>query len=96
MPETKIPQRSVRVTRFRIDHLPSMWWARGIDKLWFAIVNHPNTERHLHYVSNPTVTFDPQLPENPYGSPSKKRGMSVSPTSFAASSPNFAENESMA
>lgn len=95
MPGMAPPPRTVRLTSLRIDWLPFMWWSKGVDKLWFAIVLHPNTDRVLHYVSNPTVTFDPKLPENPYGSPSKRRGMSVSPNSLYASTPAF-ENDSIA
>jgi protein-tyrosine phosphatase len=62
MPDRVPPPRRIRITRFVIRGLPKMYWDVG--KLWFAVVQGPNTTRTVHYVSNPTVRFSHALPDS--------------------------------
>jgi len=72
-PDRDIPRRRVRLTRFVMRGVPKMFW--DIGKLWFAIITRPSTDRIVHFVSNPTVTFTHAVPE--FGS--RGRGKSVAP-----------------
>lgn len=81
MPNMTPPRRVVRITSLSLHYLPQMFW--DISKLWFAIVLNPCTSRHVAYVSNPTVTFDPGVRAATAANPSspKFHSRSMSPTS---------------
>lgn len=60
------PKRCVQFTTVILHDVPFSWWSNGIDRLWFAMISAPSTKRHVVYLSNRTVTFDAQIPENPF------------------------------
>lgn len=59
---TGVPTRKVRISKLIVRSVPAMLLTRGIDRLWFAVVSKPGSDREVHYVSNPTVYFDPRPP----------------------------------
>lgn len=80
MPNYAPPRRKVRLTKLVLHDVPFRWWAEGgLEKLWFAMISNPSTDRKAIYVSNPTVTFDPVLPPNPLSG--KKAAGKMSPLS---------------
>ncbi|RNF22853.1 putative tyrosine phosphatase isoform [Trypanosoma cruzi] len=53
-----------RITHMELRNIPFLWWEGGIGKLWFVVILKPSTERHVIYISNPTVSFNPHPPDD--------------------------------
>lgn len=62
-----LPLVAAKFTRFTLHGVPFAWWSTGgLDRLWFALIAAPSTQRRVIYKSNPTVNFNGQLPANPF------------------------------
>ena len=61
VPGHGIPPRRVRLTKLRISFLPPQFW--NVGRLWFAVILKPNSDRIVHYKSNPMITFTHQVRE---------------------------------
>lgn len=59
------PAKKVRITKIRLHYVPLKWW--DVNKLWFCVIQNPSgsgakgDERIAHYISNPTVMFNPNV-----------------------------------